>query len=93
MQMTALDQWYDYAKSHEPGALRNLLHPDAVFESPVVHSPQRGREITFKYLTAALARPGRLRRKDSLTSQKVVDQREQAFPTPRQSAPRQDGRD
>jgi len=54
MQMTALDQWYDHLKSHDPGALWNLLHPDAVFESPVVHSPQRGREITFKYLTAAL---------------------------------------
>ena len=54
MRMTALDRWYDYVKSHNPGALRNLLHPDAVFESPVVHSPQRGHEITFKYLTAAL---------------------------------------
>ena len=54
MQMTALDQWYEYVKSHDPGALRNLLHPDAVFESPIVHSPQRGREITFKYLTVAL---------------------------------------
>ena len=30
-----------------------MLHPDAVFESPVVHTPQRGREITFKYLTGA----------------------------------------
>jgi hypothetical protein len=30
-----------------------LLHPDAVFESPVVHTPQRGRDITFKYLTSA----------------------------------------
>jgi len=54
MQMTALDKWYDYAKSHDSGALWNLLHPDAVFESPVVYSPQRGREITFKYLTVAL---------------------------------------
>ena len=54
MQMTALDQWRDLVKSHDPGALWNLLHPDAVFESPVVHSPQRGREITFKYLTVAL---------------------------------------
>jgi hypothetical protein len=24
-----------------------------VFESPVVHTPQRGREITFKYLSSA----------------------------------------
>jgi hypothetical protein len=30
-----------------------LLHPDVVFESPVVHTPQRGRDITFKYLTSA----------------------------------------
>ena len=34
-------------------ALWDLLHPDAVFESPVVHTPQRGRDITFKYLASA----------------------------------------
>ena len=36
-----------------PAALWDLLHPDAVFESPVVHTPQRGRDITFKYLAGA----------------------------------------
>jgi len=51
--MTALDKWYGYMKSHDPAALRDLLHPDAVFESPVVHTPQRGRDITFKYLSSA----------------------------------------
>jgi hypothetical protein len=51
--MTALDKWYDYMKSHDHAALWNLLHPDAVFESPVVHTPQRGRDITFKYLSSA----------------------------------------
>jgi hypothetical protein len=40
-------------KSHDRVALWDLLHPDAVFESPVVHTPQRGREITFKYLSSA----------------------------------------
>jgi hypothetical protein len=30
-----------------------MLHPDVVFESPVVHTPQRGRDITFKYLASA----------------------------------------
>ena len=40
-------------KSHDRAALWDLLHPDAVFESPVVHTPQRGREITFKYLAGA----------------------------------------
>ena len=48
--MTGLDKWYAYMKSHDRAALWDLLHPDAVFESPVVHTPQRGREITFKYL-------------------------------------------
>jgi hypothetical protein len=55
--MTALGRWRDYIeshdKSHDDRALWDLLHPDAVFESPVVHTPQRGREITFKYLATA----------------------------------------
>ncbi len=53
MTMTALDKWYGYMKSHDQAALWELLHPDAVFESPVVHTPQRGRDITFKYLSSA----------------------------------------
>ena len=51
--MKALELWYAYIKSHDHRALWDLLHPDAVFESPVVHTPQRGREITFKYLVGA----------------------------------------
>jgi SnoaL-like domain len=51
--MTGLAQWYAYIKSHDHKALWDLLHPDAVFESPVVHTPQRGRDITFKYLASA----------------------------------------
>jgi hypothetical protein len=53
MTMTGLDKWYGYMKSHDHTALSDLLHPDAVFESPVVHTPQRGRDITFKYLSSA----------------------------------------
>ena len=53
MSMTVLDKRYGYVKSHDRAALWDLLHPDAVFESPVVHAPQRGREITFKYLVGA----------------------------------------
>ena len=55
--MTALNRWRDYIGSHDKlhdhRALWDLLHPDAVFESPVVHMPQRGRGITFKYLASA----------------------------------------
>jgi len=53
MPMTALDRWYDYMKTHDRQMLWDVLHPDAVFESPVVHTPQRGRDITFKYLASA----------------------------------------
>jgi hypothetical protein len=53
MSMTGLEKWYGYMKSHDNAALWDLLDPDAVFESPVVHTPQRGRDITFKYLSSA----------------------------------------
>jgi hypothetical protein len=54
MKMSALDGWHDYIKTRDEGALRQLLHPDVVFESPVAHTPQRGREITVKYLSSAV---------------------------------------
>jgi hypothetical protein len=53
MSTTGLDGWYAYMASHDRGALRDLLHPDAVFESPVVHTPQQGCDIVFQYLVAA----------------------------------------
>src|SRR6201995_4226478 len=53
VSLPGLDKWYAYIKSHDHKALLDLLHPDAVFESPVVHTPQRGRDITFKYLASA----------------------------------------
>ncbi len=53
MRFAALDGWYAYMAEHNHKALWALLHPDAVFESPVVHTPQRGRDITFKYLAGA----------------------------------------
>ena len=53
MTMSGLDKWYAYMTSHDRAALWDLLDPEAVFESPVVHTPQRGRDITFKYLSSA----------------------------------------
>jgi hypothetical protein len=55
MTKAALAKWYGYAKSPDPAVLADLLHPEVVFESPVVHSPQRGRDVTAKYLTSAIA--------------------------------------
>jgi SnoaL-like domain len=51
--MIGLQRWHGFLKSHDRAALWDLLHPDVVFESPVVHTPQRGHDITFKYLISA----------------------------------------
>ena len=53
MMLSAVDGWHDYMRSRDRQALHDLLHPDAVFESPVVHTPQRGRPIVLKYLVSA----------------------------------------
>jgi hypothetical protein len=48
-----LSRWHDHVKAPDHQKLWDMLHPDAVFESPVVHTPQRGRDIVFKYLASA----------------------------------------
>lgn len=48
-----LAAWHGFLESGDPAALSALLDEDVVFESPVVHTPQRGKDITFKYLMAA----------------------------------------
>ena len=54
MTINGLDRWHDYVKSRDREVLWDAIHPDAVFESPVVHTPQRGRDIMFKYLSSAV---------------------------------------
>ena len=46
-------RWHDYALNPTPEALSAQLHDDVVFHSPVVHTPQKGKQITFAYLMAA----------------------------------------
>ena len=49
----AIDQWHEMMAEGTTDGLYDLLSPDCVFWSPVVHTPQRGRDITFLYLSAA----------------------------------------
>ena len=49
----ALDSWHDIIRSGDASALDTLIADDAVFYSPVVHTPQVGKAIVVKYLTAA----------------------------------------
>ena len=49
-----IERWHEAARARDPAALDALLADDAVFLSPVVHTPQRGKAITTRYLAAAL---------------------------------------
>ena len=48
-----IDRWHAHLRGELPGGLDALLHEDCVFLSPIVFTPQRGREITKLYLRAA----------------------------------------
>lgn len=49
-----LKAWHAIADNGmKPDQLATILHDDAVFHSPVVHTPQRGKPIVLAYLTAA----------------------------------------
>jgi SnoaL-like domain len=48
-----LATWHRLVATHDPSGIGDLLADDAVFHSPVVHTPQRGKAITATYLTAA----------------------------------------
>ena len=53
MKMNAIEKWYEVIKSDNPDKYDEVLAEDCVFYSPVVYTPQRGREITKMYLMAA----------------------------------------
>ncbi len=51
---SGLTAWHAYmAGGGDAQALKDLLAEDAVFHSPVVHTPQEGRDKVFAYLHAA----------------------------------------
>lgn len=52
--MTTIELWHDIMAQRDPGRLDEILAPDCVFISPVVHTPQEGRELTRLYLTGAM---------------------------------------
>jgi SnoaL-like domain len=51
---TNLARWHAYMESgSDPALLADLLADDAVFHSPVVHTPQAGKAVVMAYLVAA----------------------------------------
>lgn len=52
--MNTLETWHDIIAHRDAERLDEVLAEDCVFFSPVVHTPQDGRELTRFYLKAAL---------------------------------------
>jgi len=53
MKPATLQRWHDMLDSKNLDALDELLADNATFISPVVHTPQVGKQITGMYLKAA----------------------------------------
>ena len=45
--------WHRLVREQDPAGLDALFDDDAVFFSPVVHTPQRGRKLSVMYVAAA----------------------------------------
>lgn len=52
--MDVIEKWHAIVRSRDLSDLAEILDAAAVFESPVVHTPQEGRAVTLKYLTSAM---------------------------------------
>ena len=50
-----LESWHEYFRQPSPERLSAMLADDVVFVSPVVHTPQEGRQKTMAYLWSAAA--------------------------------------
>ncbi len=48
-----IENWHKHLRGELEGGLDTLLHDDCVFYSPIVFTPQKGKEVTKMYLQAA----------------------------------------
>jgi hypothetical protein len=53
MTSKALDTWHQLLETQDPSGLKTLIADNAIFHSPVVHTPQVGKMLTVMYLSAA----------------------------------------
>lgn len=54
LETDPIARWHAYVVARDPALLDAVIGDDCVFASPAVHTPQIGKAITIKYLTAAL---------------------------------------
>jgi hypothetical protein len=53
MTIPTIDTWHELVRNQNTKGLSSLLADNVTFYSPVVHTPQVGKDITVKYLSAA----------------------------------------
>jgi hypothetical protein len=53
MSINVVNTWHQIVANRDLVKLHDLLDDNVVFYSPVVHTPQVGKDITKQYLTAA----------------------------------------
>jgi hypothetical protein len=52
--VNTMERWHQIIKERNPAGLDEILAENCVFLSPVVHTPQVGKELTTMYLTGAM---------------------------------------
>jgi len=54
MSHPTIDAWHELVRKRNATGLDDILADEAVFHSPVVHTAQRGKQLTKLYLSAAM---------------------------------------
>jgi len=54
MKQPAIESWHRLIEERNVAGLDDILADDAVFHSPVAHTPQKGKQLTKLYLSAAI---------------------------------------
>jgi hypothetical protein len=54
MATSPIEAWHRLIEARDASGLDDILADDVVFHSPVVHTPQKGKQLTKMYLGAAI---------------------------------------
>lgn len=54
MKIDTIKTWHAIVAGRDVRLLEDLLSDDAVFHSPVIHKPQRGKDLVLMYLMGAM---------------------------------------
>ena len=54
MSLPSINIWKKIIETGDVNNLKNIIHEEAIFYSPVLYTPQRGKVNVIKYLYAAI---------------------------------------